>query len=353
MVAIASRDPERAKQMADGFDGARAADSYDALLADPEVDAVYIPLVNSDHKPWTLRALEAGKHVLCEKPLAMNAAEAEEMAAAAKRSGKHLMEAAMYRFHPRTRAFVESLTEPIYVQASFGFKLKNKTDYRLEAAMGGGALLDVGFYIVSVARWILGEPSEVLARSRLRDGTDVTTSALLQFPGGETAARSPSAAAISVASSRAIACISAARRSATSRGALLSTTELGRPADRWRVDFLLGAWQMLPLLISVIPFGLILGALSADKGMSLLELTLMSGLVFAGSAQFVAAGLWQHPLPVLAIVASTALINSRHLLMGALDSICASSAASRAMSRSSSSPMRSGRRRCAGRPRGR
>jgi predicted branched-subunit amino acid permease len=97
----------------------------------------------------------------------------------------------------------------------------------------------------------------------------------------------------------------------------LSTTELGRASNPWRVDFLLGAWQMLPLLISVIPFGLILGALSADKGMSPLESTLMSGLVFAGSAQFVAAGLWQHPLPVLAIMASTALINSRHLLMGA------------------------------------
>jgi predicted dehydrogenase len=187
VVAIASRDPERAKHMADGFEGARAADSYDALLADPEVDAVYIPLVNSDHKPWTLRALEAGKHVRCEKPLAMNAAEAEEMAAAAKRSGKHLMEAAMYRFHPRTRAFIETLVDPIYVQARFGFTLNNKTDYRLESAMGGGALLDIGFYVVSIARWILGEPSDVLARSRLRNGTDMTTSALLRFPGDQTA----------------------------------------------------------------------------------------------------------------------------------------------------------------------
>jgi xylose dehydrogenase (NAD/NADP) len=188
VVAIASRDAERAKQMADGFDGARAAGSYEELLADQEIDAVYIPLVNSDHKPWTLRALEAGKHVLCEKPLALNAEEAEEMAAAAQRSGKHLMEAAMYRFQPRTRAFIESLTAPVFVQASFGFTLKNKTDFRLDSAMGGGALLDVGFYVVSVARWILGEPSEVLARSRLRNGTDMTTSALLQFPGGETAA---------------------------------------------------------------------------------------------------------------------------------------------------------------------
>lgn len=187
VVAIASRDSQRAQQMAEGF-AARAISSYDALLADPEIDAVYIPLVNSDHKPWTLRALEAGKHVLCEKPLAMNAVEAEEMAAAAKRAGKHLMEAAMYRFNPRTRAFVESLPDPIYVQASFGFTLKNKSDYRLQSAMGGGALLDIGFYVVSVARWILGEPSGVLAYSRLRDGTDMTTSALLQFPGGETAA---------------------------------------------------------------------------------------------------------------------------------------------------------------------
>ena len=188
VVAIASRDPERAKRMAGGFDGARAAASYDALLADPEIDAVYIPLVNRDHKPWTLRALEAGKHVLCEKPLAMNAAEAEEMALAAKRSGKHLMEAAMYRFHPRTRAFVESLADPVYVQATFGFTLKNKTDYRFDSALGGGALLDVGFYVAGIARWILGEPSDVLAWSALRDGTDMTTSALLRFSGGETAA---------------------------------------------------------------------------------------------------------------------------------------------------------------------
>src|SRR5258708_9939452 len=96
------------------------------------------------------------------------------------------MEAGMYRVHARTRAFIESLVDPIYVQASFGFTLREKTDYRLVSAMGGGALLDVGFYVVSVARWILGEPSEVLARSRLRGGTDMTTDAPLQFPCGET-----------------------------------------------------------------------------------------------------------------------------------------------------------------------
>jgi len=188
VAAIASRDPERARDLAQGYPGAKAPGSYEALLEDREVDAVYIPLVNSVHKEWTLRALAAGKHVLCEKPLAMNAAEAEEMAVAARSAGKHLMEAAMYRFHPRTRDFVEALADPIYVQATFGFTLKGKSNVRFQSALGGGALLDIGFYVVSVARWILGEPSEVFARSRLSGGVDLTTSALLQFSGGRTAA---------------------------------------------------------------------------------------------------------------------------------------------------------------------
>jgi predicted dehydrogenase len=187
VVAIASRDRERARRVVEGYPGARTADSYEALLADPDVDAVYIPLVNSLHKEWTLRALEAGKHVLCEKPLAMNALEAEEMAVAATSAGKHLMEAFMYRFHPRTQMFVTALEDPMYVQASFGFTVKEPSDIRLQAELGGGALLDVGCYGVSVARWILGEPSTVLARSRMAGGVDMTTSALLQFPGGQTA----------------------------------------------------------------------------------------------------------------------------------------------------------------------
>src|SRR5207237_484191 len=126
LVSIASRDPARAEQMAAQHSIPRCAQSYEALLEDPEVDAVYIPLVNSLHKEWTLRALAAGKHVLCEKPLAMNALEAEEMAAAAAGSGRRLMEAFMYRFHPRTRQYVEHLrgeASPRHVQASRGFPL--------------------------------------------------------------------------------------------------------------------------------------------------------------------------------------------------------------------------------------
>ncbi|MGZ6299348.1 MAG: Gfo/Idh/MocA family protein [Candidatus Limnocylindria bacterium] len=188
LVAIAARDAERARQMASPYPGLGVLDSYEAVLADPGVDAVYVPLVNSAHRQWTLRALEAGKHVLCEKPLAMNAREAEALAAAAASSGKLLMEAFMYRFHPRLAALVGGLRDPMYVHATFGFKLEDASNYRLKADLGGGALLDVGCYVVSVARWILGEPSRVLARSRFAHGVDMTTSALLQFDGGATAA---------------------------------------------------------------------------------------------------------------------------------------------------------------------
>ena len=187
VVAIASRDPHRARKAAEGYAGAEVAESYDALLEDPRVDAVYIPLVNNVHKEWTLRALAADKHVLCEKPLAMNAVEAEEMAVAAESTGKHLMEAFMYRFHPRTRRFVDSLRDPMYAHATFGFTLTRKGDYRFQAALGGGALLDVGCYVVSVSRWVLGEPTKVFARSRMGSGVDMTTSALLEFEGGYTA----------------------------------------------------------------------------------------------------------------------------------------------------------------------
>ena len=184
---MASRSPERARQMLAPYQRVRVLDSYDALLADPEVDAVYNPLPNSLHLEWTLRALDAGKHVLCEKPIALDAGQAEEMAAAAARSGRHLMEAFMYRFHPAMREFVDGLSEPLHVQATFGFTAKDPRDIRLQAALGGGALLDVGCYTVSVSRWILGEPLEVSATGRFEDGVDLTISALLSFEGGATA----------------------------------------------------------------------------------------------------------------------------------------------------------------------
>jgi D-xylose 1-dehydrogenase (NADP+, D-xylono-1,5-lactone-forming) len=187
VVALASRSPDRAREMVAPYAGAEVLDSYDAVLARPDVDAVYIPLPNSLHKPWTLHALAAGKHVLCEKPLALDAEEAEAMAAAAARSGRLLMEAFMYRFHPDMREFVARLSDPLHVQASFGFELRDEADIRFDGRLGGGALLDVGCYTVSVARWILGEPVDVSASARTNRGVDVSVTGLLSFAEGRTA----------------------------------------------------------------------------------------------------------------------------------------------------------------------
>jgi xylose dehydrogenase (NAD/NADP) len=192
LVSIASREPVRAQRLASQHSVARVAPTYEAVLDDPQVDAVYIPLVNSLHKEWTLRALAAHKHVLCEKPLGMNAAEAKEMATAARASGKQLMEAFMYRFHPRTIAFVDGLRGPnatLHVQSSFGFPLNDRANYRLHPEFGGGALLDVGCYTVSAARWVLGEPDTVLARATFEPhtGVDMSVAMLLHFASGGTA----------------------------------------------------------------------------------------------------------------------------------------------------------------------
>ena len=184
---MASRSPDRARQMVAPYPGVRVLDSYEALLADPEVDAVYNPLPNSLHREWTTRALEAGKHVLCEKPIGVDAREAEEMAETAERTGRKLMEAFMYRFHPGMREFVQGVSDPLHVQATFGFTAKDPNDIRLQASLGGGALLDVGCYTVSVSRWILGEPAGVAAAGRFREGVDVSISGLLTFAGGATA----------------------------------------------------------------------------------------------------------------------------------------------------------------------
>ena len=190
-MSIASRNAERARELASFHSFVRVGASYEEVLDDPEVDAVYIPLVNSLHREWTLRSLSAGKHVLCEKPLAMNASEADEMAGAADRARLLLMEAFMYRFHPRTRGFVESLQHPLHTNAWFGFTLSDPSNYRARAALGGGALLDVGCYAVSATRWILGEPDEVFARIRRggsgHDSVDMSVAALLHFPEGATA----------------------------------------------------------------------------------------------------------------------------------------------------------------------
>jgi predicted dehydrogenase len=183
VVALASRRPEAGRAMAAKHSIAHKYDSYERVLDDPEVDAVYIPLVNSLHREWSVRALEAGKHVLCEKPLALNAAEAESMATVAAREKRLLMEAFMYRFHPRVRAFREGTRKPRFLHAAFGFSMQERDNYRGRQELGGGALLDVGCYCVDVARWFLGEPDEISANARQDHGVDLTVSAVLGFPG--------------------------------------------------------------------------------------------------------------------------------------------------------------------------
>jgi D-xylose 1-dehydrogenase (NADP+, D-xylono-1,5-lactone-forming) len=208
LVALASRSPERARAMLAPYPTAHAVDSYEAVLDRRDVDAVYIPLTNNLHLEWTLRALAAGKHVLCEKPLAMDAAQAEEMASAATRADRLLMEGFMYRFDPRAREFVERVRDPLHVQASFGFRLQGE-NFRFDAALGGGALFDVGCYTVSMACWILGEPEQTLAWARMRNGIDMTAAALLIFDQGRTASvwasfESPEAQEVTVVSRDAV-----------------------------------------------------------------------------------------------------------------------------------------------------
>jgi predicted dehydrogenase len=189
LCAIAAREPERARRLAARHGVPHVHADYAELLADAEVDAVYLPLPNSLHLDWTLRALAAGKHVLCEKPLALNAMEGAEMAEAARAAGRLLMEAAMYRFDPSMRRLVASLagSQVRHVSAAFGFPLAAPGNYRLRPELGGGALLDVGFYVADVARWLLGEPERVEAVIR-REMVDMSCSALLGFPGGAQAA---------------------------------------------------------------------------------------------------------------------------------------------------------------------
>ncbi len=192
--ALASRSQERSRWLAQEHGIPVAYGSYEKLLEDPEVQAVYIPLPNHLHREWAVRAIEAGKHVLCEKPLATNAQEAQIMAQASRGRDLLLMEAFMYRFHPRSRrvkALIDqgAIGDPRLVRSSFCFRHPDLTDIRFRPEMGGGALLDVGCYGVSLARWLLGtEPETVQACAEYGpSGVDTTIVGLLRFPGGRLA----------------------------------------------------------------------------------------------------------------------------------------------------------------------
>jgi predicted dehydrogenase len=189
VVAVGSRSRERAAEFASKFGIARVHDSYEALLADPEVDVVYIGLPNSLHHPLTMQALAAGKHVLCEKPYSRHPEQVVEAFDAAEAAGLVLMEAFMWRHAPQVRRFLELLPEVGELQsirATFSFVLSDEADVRLDAGLDGGALMDVGCYCVSGSRLIAGtEPSRVFGEQTLAP-TDVdrTLAGLLRFPSG-------------------------------------------------------------------------------------------------------------------------------------------------------------------------
>lgn len=186
--AIASRDPQRAREFAQRFGVPRVRESYDALIADGAIDAVYIALPNSLHAPWSMRALAAGKHVLCEKPLTSNEREAAEVAQAANRSNRVFMEGMHYRHHPlaaRMRELVQGLGPLRSIEIWNCFPILSRSDIRYQLRLSGGALMDLGSYAVNLLHFLVaGEPDVTSATARLRgEGVDRWLHAQLRLPG--------------------------------------------------------------------------------------------------------------------------------------------------------------------------
>ncbi|HEY3058827.1 MAG TPA: Gfo/Idh/MocA family oxidoreductase [Chloroflexota bacterium] len=192
LAAIASRRLDVAEVVAAEFAIPRAFGAYDDLLDDPEIDAIYNPLPNRLHAEWTMRAARAGKHVLCEKPLARTGAEAQEMARVCQQAGVLLIEAFMWRHHPqhaRVRALLDAgqIGEPRMVRSSFSYMIgPEPSNVRLQRDLEGGSLMDVGCYPVNVARWVFqAEPIDVVGR-QIVDPTynvETTFAGVLTFPG--------------------------------------------------------------------------------------------------------------------------------------------------------------------------
>ena len=195
VVAIASRDGAAAERVAQELEIPRAHATYEALLADQDVDAVYIPLPNHLHLEWATAAAKAGKHVLCEKPIALSSKDAQQMVDAAAEAGVLLMEAFMYRLHPSWVAVRELLAAGRIgrlqtVQSWFSYYNDDPGNIRNKADSGGGALMDIGCYSINLSRMLFGAEPERVEAAILRDPdmeVDVLTSGLLVFPGGGTA----------------------------------------------------------------------------------------------------------------------------------------------------------------------
>jgi len=190
LIAVASRDQRRAEEYAREWEIERAYGSYDALLADADVEAVYVSLPNTMHCEWSIRALEAGKHVLCEKPMSRHPDEVETAFAAAERAGRHLSEAFMYRHNPQTKRLRQLLDDGAVgdvrlIRTAFSYSLYDPDNIRLRTDLEGGALMDVGCYCVSGARLAAGgEPLSAYGQARIGEtGTDWVFTGSLRFDG--------------------------------------------------------------------------------------------------------------------------------------------------------------------------
>jgi xylose dehydrogenase (NAD/NADP) len=192
LVGIASRSLEKAESFRALFNLPRAYGSYEEMLADPQIQAVYIPLPNGLHGEWMVNAARQGKHILCEKPFASNASEAARVAAILSEHGVYAMEAFMWRTHPQHARAVEAIDEGEVgtvrlIRAAFTFHMPRQPNVRFVPALAGGSVLDVGCYPVSTARYYFGcQPSRVYARGSIDPeyGVDMRASAMLEFPGG-------------------------------------------------------------------------------------------------------------------------------------------------------------------------
>ena len=191
VYGIASRNLEKAQQTAERYSIPMAYGSYEALLEDPAIDAVFIPLPNHMHRDWIFKCIDAGKHVLCEKPLTMNAAETMEVMDHAKGKGLNVMEAFMIRFHPKwqkAKSVIDNgyIGKVTHIHSVFSYNNQDPANIRNIREYGGGSLLDIGCYAINTARFILGRtPSRVISLidEHPEYGTDMTTSAILDFDG--------------------------------------------------------------------------------------------------------------------------------------------------------------------------
>ncbi len=193
VTAIASREPAKAEVTANDLGIPKAYGSYEDMLADPEIEAIYNPLPNHLHVPWSIRAAEAGKHVLCEKPIAMNVAEARELIAVRDRTGVVIGEAFMVQTHPQWERIIELVRDKRigdlrHAIGSFAYFNADPANVRNVLSYGGGALMDIGCYPIKTSRMVFGEEPVRVTGTMVRDaslsGVDVSTSAILEYPSG-------------------------------------------------------------------------------------------------------------------------------------------------------------------------